>query len=96
MGKHQKKIGAILRNINHRWFNRLSKEQQSEINKLFQLYKENFTKCNIELVDELNTGIEVKFSDFSYEPEKEKFNRAKEKENTRKQIEKGWFEWDDK
>lgn len=93
MGKHQKKIGAILRNINHRWFNRLSKEQQSEINKLFQLYKENFTKCNIELVDELNTGIEINFTDFSYEP-KEKYNRAKKKQNDRKEIERGIKEWE--
>lgn len=35
--------GAILRNINHRWFNRLSPERQAEINKLFQQYKQNYT-----------------------------------------------------
>ena len=32
----------MLRNINHRWFNRLSKERQREINELFQQYKKNF------------------------------------------------------
>lgn len=34
--------GAILRNINHMWFNGLSRERQCEINKLFQEYKLNF------------------------------------------------------
>lgn len=31
--------GAILRNINHIWFNSLSLEEQEKINKLFQEYK---------------------------------------------------------
>ena len=35
--------GAILRNINHRWFNRLPKEKQAEINELFREYKKNYT-----------------------------------------------------
>lgn len=34
--------GAILRNINHIWFNGLSRERQREINELFQEYKLNF------------------------------------------------------
>ena len=29
----------MVRNVNHKWFNRLSKEKQLEINKLFQQYK---------------------------------------------------------
>ncbi len=37
-------ICAILRNINHIWFNRLSKEKQAEINKLFQEYKAQLDK----------------------------------------------------
>ena len=35
--------GAILRNINHIWFNGLSRERQREINNLFQEYKARFT-----------------------------------------------------
>ena len=34
--------GAILRNINHIWFNGLSRERQREINELFKKYKLNF------------------------------------------------------
>lgn len=88
--------GAILRNINHRWFNRLSKEKQAEINRLFQIYKRNYEKCNIEFVDDLENGIEIAFTDFSYEPpEKEKYERAKKKQQDRKEIEKGYLKWED-
>lgn len=90
--------GAILRNINHRWFNRLSKEKQAEINRLFQVYKRNYEKCNIEFVDDLDTGIEIAFTDLQvYDQKKErkdKFNRAREKEQARKQIERGFEEWE--
>lgn len=40
--------GAILRNINHIWFNGLSKERQEEINRLFQGYKARIAKMNKE------------------------------------------------
>ena len=97
MEQQQKKIGAILRNINHRWFNRLSKEKQAEINRLFQAYKRNYEKCNIEFVDNLETGIEIAFTDLQvYDQKKErkdKFNRAREKEQARKDIERGFEEW---
>lgn len=43
-GKATVENGAILRNINHIWFNRLSKEKQAEINKLFQEYKAQLDK----------------------------------------------------
>ena len=99
-GETTEENGAILRNINHRWFNRLSKEKQAEINKLFQAYKENYKRCKIEFVDDLETGIELAFTDLQvYDMKKEKkdkFNRAKEKENSRKNIEKGMLEWEDR
>ena len=99
-GETTEENGAILRNINHRWFNRLSKEKQAEINKLFQAYKENYKRCKIEFVDDLEAGIELAFTDLQvYDMKKEKkdkFNRAKEKENSRKNIEKGMLEWEDR
>lgn len=99
-GETTEENGAILRNINHRWFNRLSKEKQAEINKLFQAYKENYKRCKIEFVDDLNTGIELAFTDLQVydikKEKKDKFNRAKEKENSRKNIEKGMLEWEDR
>lgn len=91
--------GAILRNINHRWFNRLSKEKQAEINRLFQVYKKNYEKCNIEFVDVLETGVQILFTDLEvYEQkktEKDRYERAKKKEQDRKDIEKGYFKWED-
>ena len=56
--------------------------------------RKNYKKCKIEIVDNLNTGIEIKFSDFELK-EKEKYNRAKKKEQDRKDIEKGYFKWED-
>lgn len=41
-GRATETNGAILRNINHMWFNRLSRAQQAEINELFQEYKRAF------------------------------------------------------
>ncbi len=38
-GAASEENGAILRNINHIWFNRLPKKEQARINKLFQEYK---------------------------------------------------------
>lgn len=41
-GSATEENGAILRNINHIWFNSLSREEQARINKLFQEYKLKF------------------------------------------------------
>lgn len=38
-GAASEENGAILRNVNHIWFNRLPKKEQARINKLFQEYK---------------------------------------------------------
>lgn len=57
-------------------------------------YKRNIDElkeCKVEFVDDLDTGIEIKYTEISFdEPErgpKEKFNRAKVKAETRKIIE---------
>ena len=48
--------GAILRNINHIWFNSLSKSEQARINNLFIKYKNNINnKINL-VVAELDGG----------------------------------------
>jgi len=60
-GHSTEQNGAILRNINHQWFNRLSKERQAEINQMFQDYKKSFkivaaqisTEKGIEKVQEI-------------------------------------------
>ena len=64
-GQATEENGAILRNINHQWFNRLSQQQQREINEMFQEYKRKFSKeCKVEFVDELDTGFSVKCKEF--------------------------------
>ena len=52
VGKATEENGAILRNINHQWFNRQSKERQAEINQLFQEYKRRFSLGVAELTTE--------------------------------------------
>ena len=54
-GKSSIENGALLRNINHQWFNTLSKERQAEINSLFQAYKREFLTKPIIQVTELTT-----------------------------------------
>ncbi len=70
----------------------LPRNQEEIINDMLREYK----KCKVEFVDELDTGIEIKFTDFAYDPNKEKpkFNRAKEKAEARKEIERGFEEWE--
>lgn len=41
-GRATEENGAILRNVNHIWFNSLSKEEQERLNSLFQEYKKRF------------------------------------------------------
>lgn len=85
-GKATFENGAILSVENHEWFNKQSKEKQAEMNKAFQEYK----KCNVEFVEQLDLGIKVNFSEISFEEPKEKkkeFNRAKEKREFRRRVE---------
>lgn len=63
------------------------------MNRRFQEYK----KCKVVLVEDLDLGIEVKFSDFVVEDErskderpKEKYNRAKENREFRRRIDEEW------
>ena len=49
-GSATEENGAILRNINHIWFNNLTREEQARINKLFQEYKLNFMKDKCQAV----------------------------------------------
>ena len=41
-GRATEENGAILRNVNHIWFNSLDKDEQERINNLFQEYKKKF------------------------------------------------------
>ena len=91
-GKATIENGALLSEENHIWFNKQSEEAQRQMNEAFQEYKrrvDEMQECKIELVDELDLGIKVKYTEISFsEPKREKkFNRAKEKEEFRRRVE---------
>ena len=54
--------------------------------------KDKYKKCKVKLVDQVYSGIEIRFTDIEVE---EKYNRAKKKNQDRKEIEKGYFKWED-
>lgn len=58
------------------------------MNRRFQEYK----KCEVVYVDNLDLGFEVRATTFAIEPEKkkEKYNRAKEKREFERRIEEEW------
>jgi TRAP-type C4-dicarboxylate transport system substrate-binding protein len=78
----------LLRNINHQWFNRLSKEKQAILNKLFQEYKkQHYTKCSIDFIDTLPFKVEVTAVEFQPRERKQKYNRAKAKKDFKERLE---------
>ena len=54
--------------------------------------RDKYKKCKVKLVDQVYSGIEIRFTDIEVE---DKYNRAKKKEQDRKDIEKGYFKWED-
>ena len=95
-GETTKENGAIVSALGQFYIHSLQRSDEEVINNMLRVYK----KCKIEFVDDLDTGIELAFTDLQvYDNKKEKkdkFNRAKEKENSRKNIEKGMLEWEDR
>lgn len=89
-GKATEENGALLRYINHQWFNRLSKEKQAEINRLFIEYKKAHSEeCRVEFVDKIpDLGFEIKAFSFSLDElaKKKKYNRAKDKKEVAEKI----------
>lgn len=58
--------GAILRNINHIWFNSLSRDEQARINKLFIEYKNRFKseqEINILITEVIPEEREIKIKE---------------------------------
>ena len=57
-GRATEENGAILRNVNHIWFNSLSKEEQERLNNLFQEDKKKFNDKNKIIINiaEINNG----------------------------------------
>ena len=69
-GRATEENGAILRNVNHIWFNSLSKEEQERLNNLFQEYKKKFNKISINIA-EINNGRIVQAEAIEFDREEE-------------------------
>lgn len=86
--------GAVINSLAHAYLHSLPREQEEIINNMLREHKRNLDnaiECKIELVDDLDTGIEIKYTEISFpEPKKgpkEIFSRARAKAETRKRIE---------
>lgn len=80
-----RKIGALLSEENHIWFNQQGPEVQEEMNRKFKEYK----ACKIVFVDNLDIDINISSAIFecSAPTKKGKFDRAKEKVKWKKEVE---------
>jgi hypothetical protein len=81
--------GALLSAENHSWFHQQSPQMQGYMNAIFQEYKRQSDECVIEFVDHLDLGFTVQATTFMVpdkEVKKEKYDRAKTKEEFRKRI----------
>ena len=97
-GKATVENGALLSLENHQWFNQQSRAEQARMNEAFQEHKREIDEkrekkeCRVVLVDDLETGIEVKYTEIVFGDEKkreerQKFNRAREKREFRRRVE---------
>lgn len=94
-GKTDVKNCSLINELAHRYLHSLPRQDEEVINNSIREYKDNARECKIELVDTLDIGIEVKCAEISFsdeiKPPKEKFDRAKVKQETRNKIR----EWED-
>lgn len=93
-GRATRENGALLSAENHSWFHQQSPQAQGYMNAIFQEYKRQVDECQVVFVDELDLGFEVRPVVFEIDErgqmldtKKEKYNRAKEKEHLRREIE---------
>lgn len=84
-GRATRENGALLSAENHAWFHKQSQQAQGYMNTMFQEYKRQTDECRVVYVDELDLPFEIHPIEFSID-EKGKFNRAKEKQKTKKLI----------
>lgn len=95
--------GALLSAENHAWFHQQSPQAQGYMNAIFQEYKRQSDECQIVFVDKLNLGFEIRPTTFSInekgqilDTKKEKYNRAKVKEEFRRKVDEALAERDDR
>ena len=95
VGETTKENGAIVSALGQFYIHSLPREHEEVINDMLRDYK----KCKVQLIDDLETGVQILFTDLEvYEQkktEKDRYERAKKKEQDRKDIEKGYLKWED-
>ena len=84
-GKATVENGALLSAENHSWFHQQNSQSREYMKTMFQEYKKQVDEGTVVFVDELDLPFEIKAMDFSID-ERGKFNRAKEKRETKKII----------
>ena len=94
-GKATVENGALLSNENHIWFHQQPQRDQEVMNEMFQQLKKKYDKCKIELVDELDTEIEVHAT--LIEP-KDLLRRARQKQlrKEKRELQRLKKEWEDR
>lgn len=86
-GKATVENGALLTSENHSWFHKQSKEKQERMNQIFQDYKHLVDECKVVLVDDIDVPFKIIPTDFVIEDrKKEKYNRAKKKQEDNELI----------
>lgn len=102
-GKATRENGALLSAENHAWFHQQSPQAQGYMNAMFQEYKRQTDECQVVFVDELDLGFEIRPLTFAIDErgqmldtKKEKYNRAKAKEELRRKVEDELYEKDDR
>ena len=87
-GKATVENGALLSAENHIWFHRQNKVQQGYMNAIFQEYKKQSDELKVVFVDDLELPYSIKAMEFKVsERKKEKYERAKKKQEDKKLIE---------
>lgn len=94
-GKATRENGALLSAENHSWFHQQSPQAQGYMNAMFQEYKRQVDECKVVFVDELDLGFEIRPAIIAIDEKgqildtkKEKYNRAKEKREFQKIVDK--------
>lgn len=102
-GRATRENGVLLSAENHSWFHQQSPQTQGYMNAIFQEYKRQVDECQVVFVDELDLGFEIKPIAFAIDEKgqmldmkKEKYNRAKVKEEFRRKVDEALTERDDK
>ena len=88
-GQTNAENGAIINELAHTYMHSLPRKHEEFINNELRRYKKQYDECKVVYVDDIEVPFEIKFTDFKLEDKKkEKYNRAKTREELIKLSEK--------